>query len=114
MQPEAPKEPLRSPRSRGASRTRSAFSPTRRTDIHRATFEALTDEEGSRRCLAANVLCRTPPDGWAATMYRKVCWNPVKNRYICPDGTDYMNPASQVVVLSSSRMSRTATSTALG
>lgn len=76
------------------------FTDPADTAVHKATFEALSDEERASPVLAAErALSQRHPEGWAATMFRKVCWNNIKNRYICPDGTDYMNPASHVVVV---------------
>ncbi len=70
------------------------------TAIHRATFLSLAEEQRKAPVLAAEqALAARHPDGWAATMFRKICWNNAKNRYICPNGTDYMNPASHAVIL---------------
>lgn len=68
-------------------------------EIHRATYNALSPEErlfpvlSSERALQAR-----HDDGWAATMYRKTCWNWSTNRFACPQYDDYMNPTSHTVI----------------
>ena len=98
MQPEAPSR-LRA-RDHVARREPSTFFtiPPIRPSIRRprGAYQQGKAVAGAWR---ERALSQRHPDGWAATMYREVCWNPVKNRYMCPDGADYMNPASHVVVL---------------
>ena len=80
------------------------------TEVHRATFNALSDEEKQAPVLSAeHALATRHPEGWAATMFRKMCWNDAKNRYICPDGTSYMNPTVHAVTLSLGGLEETGT-----
>ncbi|MEW5962774.1 MAG: hypothetical protein AB1749_04370 [Pseudomonadota bacterium] len=75
------------------------FNDPADTEIHRATFISLTPEERRSPVLAAErQLGQRHPDGWAATMYRKTCWNWTRNRYECPDGESYITPESHAVV----------------
>ncbi|MBX9683118.1 MAG: hypothetical protein K2X41_04945 [Hyphomicrobium sp.] len=69
------------------------------TEVHRATYNSLGPSDLTTPVLAAeHALQRRHEDGWAATMYRKTCWNWTTNRYTCPDYDDYMNPKNHVVV----------------
>ena len=75
------------------------FTDPADSEIHRATYRALGQLDRLSPVLAAEqALQSRHDDGWAATMYRKTCWNWVTNRYTCPAYDDYMNPASHVVV----------------
>src|SRR5690606_5581658 len=70
------------------------------TEVHRATYLALTPEQRNSPILAAEqALSRRHEDGWAATMYQKTCWNSTKNRHVCPNRTDYINPESHRVIV---------------
>jgi len=77
------------------------FSDPADAEVHRATFEALTEEQRATPVLSAErELAERHPAGWAETMYRKLCWNQHTNRYVCPDGTRYVDPTSHWVILS--------------
>jgi lysophospholipase L1-like esterase len=68
-------------------------------EIHRATYRALGPEEKLVPVLSAErALQSRHDDGWAATMFRKTCWNKTTNRFSCPEYDDYMNPKSHTVV----------------
>ncbi|HKZ96881.1 MAG TPA: hypothetical protein VJ045_07860, partial [Hyphomicrobiaceae bacterium] len=70
------------------------------TDVHRATWLALSPEERRSPVLAAeHALSRRHPEGWAATMVRNACWDARNNRHVCPDEADYINPGSHRVVV---------------
>jgi lysophospholipase L1-like esterase len=70
------------------------------TDIHRATYEDLSDEERRTPVLSSErALAARHPEGWAATMVSKTCWDAKKNRYVCPDGKPYVTPESHRVVV---------------
>lgn len=70
------------------------------TEVHRATWLALSPEERRTPVLAAErALAARHEDGWAATMYRKTCWNSARNRHLCPEGRSYINPAHHQVVV---------------
>ena len=66
------------------------FTDPQDSEVHRATFEALSEEERQRPVLnAERALAERHPDGWAATMFKKTCWDAQKVRYGCPDYPDY-------------------------
>ena len=48
---------------------------------------------------AEQALSARHEDGWAATMYRKTCWNTSRNRHLCPEGRGYINPAHHQVIV---------------
>ncbi len=76
------------------------FTDPADTEIHRATYLALTPEQRKTPVLSAeHALSRRHDEGWAETMYRKTCWNDAKNRYVCPDRVDYINPKSHEVIV---------------
>jgi hypothetical protein len=67
------------------------------TDIHRATYEDLSDEERRTPVLSSErALAARHPEGWAATMVSKTCWDAKKNRYVCPDGKPYVTPNATI------------------
>lgn len=69
------------------------------TEIHRQTLLALPLEERAQPALSSErALASRHGEGWAATMYQKVCWNWARNRFVCPDERDYTNPASHRVL----------------
>ncbi len=69
------------------------------TRRHRATFEALSPDE--RRAAILNAerhLARRHPEGWAAALTGRVCWNEAGNRYRCPSRKgSYIHPRSHRV-----------------
>jgi hypothetical protein len=68
------------------------------TDVHRATWASLTDVERVSPVLSAErVLAERHPDGWAASAFDKICWDPVSNRYTCRERTDYTVPRSHKI-----------------
>ena len=74
------------------------FTDTADTDVHRATYEALAEDERRHPILSAErALSERHADGWAATMFRNTCWNVATNRFSCPDLPDYTNPKSHKV-----------------
>ncbi len=75
------------------------FADPADTEVHRATYRALSPDELRRPILSAErALAVRHEDGWAETMYRKTCWDTSHNRHVCPDKGDYMNPKSHGVV----------------
>ncbi|MGQ0457913.1 MAG: hypothetical protein ACT4OU_12740 [Hyphomicrobium sp.] len=75
------------------------FTDPADAEIHRATYRSLGPEDKASPVLAAErALQRRHDDGWAATMFRKTCWNWSENRFDCPAYDDYMNPTSHVVI----------------
>lgn len=76
------------------------FADQADTEVHRATFAALSPEERELPVLSAErALSRRHPEGWSATMFRKLCWSQHTNRYACPNGASYMNPTHHTVIL---------------
>lgn len=77
------------------------FTDPADTEMHRATYRALSSAERATPVLSAERQLQTRPgheDGWAATMYRKTCWDWRSNRYSCPTYEDYINPKSHRVI----------------
>lgn len=77
------------------------FTDPADTEMHRATYRALSAAERATPVLSAERQLQTRPgheDGWAATMYRKTCWDWKRNRYSCPEYEDYINPKSHRVI----------------
>jgi hypothetical protein len=69
------------------------------TEVHRATFASLSEAERASPVLAAErVLAERHPDGWSATMFSNICWDPVSNRYACRERPDYTNPKSHRIL----------------
>jgi lysophospholipase L1-like esterase len=69
------------------------------TEMHRATYADLSDEERRSPILSAErALARRHNDGWAATVVGKTCWDAKHNRNICPGGGVYIYPASHVII----------------
>lgn len=77
------------------------FTDPADTAVHIKTYEALSpdDKERDPVLAAEEALSRRHDDGWAATMHEKTCWDSAKNRHVCPDKGDYINPSSHRVVL---------------
>lgn len=74
------------------------FTEATDTDVHRVTFEALSDDERRSPVLAAErALAERNAEGWAATMYRRTCWNATNNKFACPEVADYAHPKSHKV-----------------
>ena len=75
------------------------FNDPKETEVHRATYMALSEEERATPVLSAErALAKRLEDGWAVTQFKKTCWNDGKNRYECPDACSYINPKSHRVV----------------
>jgi GDSL-like Lipase/Acylhydrolase family len=69
------------------------------TEVHRATWASLTDEQRATPVLSAEKLlsARHPEAGWSATMFDKTCWDAKRTRYACDELSDYLNPKKHVV-----------------
>jgi lysophospholipase L1-like esterase len=75
------------------------FADPADTQVHRATFLALSDEEHDTPVLAAErALAQRHVDGWASIVLGRTCWHAETNSHICPDGTDYINPKSHTII----------------
>ena len=76
------------------------FTDPADTEVHRATYAALTPEERATPILSAErALSRRHDEGWAATMYRKTCWSTDANRHVCGGKTNYLEPATHAVIV---------------
>ncbi len=75
------------------------FADPADTEVHRATYEALSpDEKRSPVLSSERALSSRMEDGWAASMYRKTCWNWTTSRFECPDRQSYIDPKEHTVV----------------
>ncbi len=76
------------------------FTDAADTEVHRATYLALPPEDRLQRPVLAEeqALSLRHNEGWAATMFRNTCWDVRSNRFVCPDGADYINPKSHRVI----------------
>ncbi|WP_210186192.1 hypothetical protein [Hyphomicrobium sp. CS1GBMeth3] len=77
------------------------FVDPKDTEVHRATYLSLSPEQRESAPVLASehALARRHESGWAESMYRKTCWAGSRNRYVCPDKSDYVNPQSHRVVV---------------
>ena len=78
------------------------FTDPKLTETHRATYEALGDEERSQPVLSAEraLAERHGGEGWAATMLEQTCWDPGQNRHKCRADPGYLNPRMHRIVAS--------------
>ena len=78
------------------------FADAKDTDVHRATYLALSPEqrESAPVLAAEHALSRRYEAGWAESVVRKTCWAGPRNRHVCPDKGDYINPDRHRVVVS--------------
>ncbi len=76
------------------------FKDPKHSDVHRATYLALDDNQRKSPVLSAErALSERHTDGWAATMFKDICWNARTNRYECSSKGDYVNPDSHEVLV---------------
>jgi lysophospholipase L1-like esterase len=69
------------------------FTDAADSEVHRATYQALSEDERRHPILAAErALAERHPEGWAATMFRSTCWNVSNNRFSCAEVPDYTSP----------------------
>lgn len=69
------------------------------SEVHRATYRALGPQDRQHPVLAAEQqLEKRVDDGWAASMYRKTCWDWRQNSFRCPAYDDYINPTQHRVI----------------
>jgi len=76
------------------------FTDPRHTETHRATWEALAEEEKREPVLAAEraLAERHGGEGWAATMLEHTCWDPAQNRHRCRADPNYLHPRQHRIV----------------
>ncbi len=76
------------------------FTDAADTEVHRATYLALTPEQRLQHPVLAaeQALSRRHDDGWAESMFRDTCWDSRTNRFVCPGAKDYINPKSHRVI----------------
>ncbi len=76
------------------------FDDPASTEIHRATWADLTDEERRSPVLAAErLLASRHSDGWASTVVGKTCWDSKRNRHVCGNKSVYVNPTTHTVLV---------------
>ncbi len=69
------------------------FTEPTDTDVHRVTYESLSEDERRQPVLAAErALAERHVEGWAASMFRRTCWNATNNTFACPEIADYAHP----------------------
>lgn len=75
------------------------FTDPSDTEMHRATFAALSGPERHSPVLSTEraLSARHDGQGWAATMFGRACWNANRNRHECPGTRDYLHPQSHRV-----------------
>ena len=74
------------------------FTDAADTEVQRATYESLTEDERRTPILSAErALAERHADGWAASMWADACWDAAKNRHACPALNDYVNPKSHKI-----------------
>jgi hypothetical protein len=71
------------------------------TEVHRATYQDLSDEERATPVLSAEraLARRHSRDGWAAGMLDHLCWSADRNRYGCRQAADYLAPRAHRIQL---------------
>jgi hypothetical protein len=75
------------------------FSSHRDTEVHRATWISLTPEQRRTPVLSAErALGSRHPEGWAAAMEGRPCWNAARNLHQCQDAKPYAHPDSHRIV----------------
>jgi hypothetical protein len=76
------------------------FGDAKDTNVHRATWLALSPEEREQSPILAaeRALSARHPEGWASTMFRKTCWDRARNEFVCADDGDYINPDKHAIV----------------
>ena len=76
------------------------FADPADTQVHRAVFETLNDDEHRSPILSAErLLSARHADGWGSIVLGRTCWQAESNRHICPAGRDYVNPTSHAVIV---------------
>ena len=76
------------------------FTDPADTQVHVATYEALSAAERLHPILAAErALSARHEEGWASTMYRKTCWNWTNSTFECSSIKNYIDPKDHTVVL---------------
>ncbi len=75
------------------------FADPSDTQVHRAVFESLSDDQHRSPILSAErVLAARHADGWSSIVLGRTCWQAEENQHICPGGRDYVNPKSHAIV----------------
>ncbi len=76
------------------------FTEAASTEMHRATFLALSDEERRHPVLSAEraLADRHNGEGWAGTVLETSCWDAARNRAACAGRPDYINPKSHQII----------------
>lgn len=76
------------------------FTDPADTEVHRATFAALSTTERRNPVLAAErALAARHREGWAASMVDQTCWDHRNNKHQCDNRPDYLSPQSHAVIV---------------
>jgi hypothetical protein len=76
------------------------FTDPADTEMHRAAYMALADDERAQPVLAAErALAELHDEGWAAVMTGAVCWDGAQNLHACPTAQAYINPTTHAVLV---------------
>lgn len=76
------------------------FTDSADTELHRAAFEALSEDERRTPVLSVErALAQRFPKGWAESLFRRTCWDPERNQFGCKSNPDYLNPKNHRVVV---------------
>ena len=71
------------------------FSDDADTEMHRASFAALSPEQRRTPVLSVErALASRAAEGWSATLKARPCWDAERSRFVCPDGQPYAHPQS--------------------
>ena len=76
------------------------FTDPAHTEVHRATYAALSAAERRTPVLSAEraLAERHQGEGWAATMLDDTCWDPKLNRHACKGVANYIDPTVHRIV----------------
>lgn len=75
------------------------FTDPADTEVHRATYKALTAQQRMNPVLSSEIALQERHDlGWAATMYRKTCVDQKTHAYTCGAYLDYINPTAHPIL----------------
>lgn len=76
------------------------FADPAHTEMHRASWQALNDDERRMPVLSVEraLAERHHGEGWAGGVVEHTCWDSERNRHICKGRTDYINPRSHRII----------------
>ncbi|MFM2421640.1 MAG: hypothetical protein RL291_170, partial [Pseudomonadota bacterium] len=75
------------------------FTDAADTEMHRATYLALSEAERRTPVLASErALAEKFENGWASEVLRNTCWNVGRNRHTCAEAPEYAHPKSHKII----------------